>query len=459
MKNSTTLKLHNFDDLAATTIALGDLKLKRAYTANLEQHDDGFDELVEDIRLRGIEVPIFVDEHGNVIDGWLRIRAAKKLGLTHVPVRVLARLSEAEKHEWAEALNVCRRQLNKEQIRQVVRTNKKTLTALAINKAKEGKSLRQIADECGVSHETIRARLQKAAASGVELPSDIIGKNGKQYKVETRKKPTVDIYTIDDAVKAIKACSKAGSKLRNRRMSLKSAERAAEKEADDQLRQNKYSDLKTDRVKLLLGDFRERADEIPDESLDIVFTDPPYAHDALHLWDSLSQIAAKKLKPGGVLISYTGVQFLPSVFNLLGNYLEYRWMGTVRHMGRTKLVRDIKFINCSKPILIYAKQPVANYWQPFNDLCECGCKEKSLHPWQQSAAEAAYYLKHLAPPDATAINMWDPLMGSGSSIIGALLADPRYTCIGCEIDKAAYAKAEERIKTVQENLNTRKKSA
>lgn len=53
----------------------------------------------------------------------------------------------------------------------------------------------------------------------------------------------------------------------------------------------------------------------------------------------------------------------------------------------------------------------------------------------------------------------DPMMGSGTSIVAGLHADLGLTCIGCEIDKAAYGDAEKRIKETLEKLQAETESA
>lgn len=71
---------------------------------------EDLDRLRESIRERGIEVPIIVDEDGNIIDGHNRKRIADELG---VPCRqeVRSGLADHEKRILAAELNSARRQL------------------------------------------------------------------------------------------------------------------------------------------------------------------------------------------------------------------------------------------------------------------------------------------------------------------------------------------------------------
>lgn len=54
-------------------------------------------QIVQSIRAFGFTNPILTDDHGNLIAGHGRLRAAKELGLTEVPVIPLEGLSEAQK--------------------------------------------------------------------------------------------------------------------------------------------------------------------------------------------------------------------------------------------------------------------------------------------------------------------------------------------------------------------------
>ena len=74
-----------------------------------------------------------------------------------------------------------------------------------------------------------------------------------------------------------------------------------------------YEDIKLGQAKLFVGDFRSRSGEIEDSSVDLCFTDPLYEKDALPVWADLGELCSKKLKPGGILMAYSGVLYLPKI--------------------------------------------------------------------------------------------------------------------------------------------------
>ena len=57
---------------------------------------------------------------------------------------------------------------------------------------------------------------------------------------------------------------------------------------------------------IITGDARELAKEIPNESVDLIFTDPPYEASAIPLYKWVSEAAARVLKPSGILLVYLG---------------------------------------------------------------------------------------------------------------------------------------------------------
>lgn len=75
--------------------------------------------LMDNIKVRGILVPIVVDQHGNIIDGNNRLAIAAELGI-ECPREVRNVQDEGEAMDIAVELNCARRHLNQEQKRQLV---------------------------------------------------------------------------------------------------------------------------------------------------------------------------------------------------------------------------------------------------------------------------------------------------------------------------------------------------
>src|SRR5262244_2418586 len=65
------------------------------YTRNPRKNDAAVDRMCGSIREFGFKIPVLARSDGEVVDGHLRLKAARKLGITEVPVILC--------YEWTEA--------------------------------------------------------------------------------------------------------------------------------------------------------------------------------------------------------------------------------------------------------------------------------------------------------------------------------------------------------------------
>lgn len=72
------------------------------------------------------------------------------------------------------------------------------------------------------------------------------------------------------------------------------------------------------------GDARELIADVPDESIDLIFTDPVY--DRIDDYEWLSREAVRVLKPGSACLVFCGIGYIPETHDAmrLGG-LSYRW--------------------------------------------------------------------------------------------------------------------------------------
>src|SRR5471032_3175205 len=66
------------------------------YARNPRKNDEQVDRMVAAIREFGFRIPIVAKSDGLVVDGHLRLKAARKLGLTTVPVALADGLTDAQ---------------------------------------------------------------------------------------------------------------------------------------------------------------------------------------------------------------------------------------------------------------------------------------------------------------------------------------------------------------------------
>lgn len=152
---------------------MADIKPEK-YQLLPELRPEEFEALKQDIAERGVIVPVVVDEFGAILDGHNRARACRELGINDYPVEVRSRLSEADKRVFARKLNVLRRHLTRDQVRQLVGDQLRDIPEWAD---------RRIGRELGVDHKTVGAVRAGLGRTG-EIPQldKTIGDDGKARK-------------------------------------------------------------------------------------------------------------------------------------------------------------------------------------------------------------------------------------------------------------------------------------
>src|SRR5258708_4385776 len=107
--------------------------------------------------------------------------------------------------------------------------------------------------------------------------------------------------------------------------------------------------------RITVGDSRELARVIPDESIDLIFTDPPYLkaniEDGIYAW--LAREAARVLKPGGFCLAYAGSQWLPLVLEQMQSALTFFWVCILRYNGAAGYVYHKRAIVWYTPIVAF----------------------------------------------------------------------------------------------------------
>jgi len=389
--------------------------------------------LKDSIRLTGVKSPIEYDERGNVLDGHHRLEICAEFGITDFPRIVRVGMSEEEKIEHIMALNLARRHLTPEDMMEA----RKERIARVGQARKQGKSQRAIAEEEGISRAQIRQDLKDSGGQGCP-PETITGKDGKTYPA---KKPTTILLKDKTEAKRVQVAldQMDTSKLPAKTMDAKRVQRLAREQKAELRAETVTGDVRQGTVSLWLGDFRERGQEIDNESVDLIFTDPPYPLEFLPLWSDLSALASRVLKQNGMLVAYTGALYLPEVIERLNHHLSFWWCGTVVLDGAHSRVHARNIVQGSKPLLLFVRDGyVGDIW--VEDTWDSEGKQKENHDWQQSLGPALYYVDKLCPPGGLVI---DPFLGSGTTGVAAQKLGRAF--VGIEIDPVAFAAAEDRL--------------
>lgn len=272
--------------------------------------------------------------------------------------------------------------------------------------AAEGESNRGIAAVLGVDPETVNRDIRAANAAPHEPPQE-----------------------LDQDVNE-EAAANAAPTIAERRKSGEDARKAVlEAPANPEIAPGIY-----------VEDFFVGSQRIADDSVDLIFTDPPYDKDSVDLYRKAAKVAARILKPGGSFIAYSGQKYLPEVYGLINHpALRYWWTFAGVHSGGNQMLQKLG-IRCGwKPIVWYVKGTRGDVSAVLADVVT-GDREKSHHEWQQAEAEAQHFIEKLTFHDGLVVDFF---LGSGTTKIAADKLGRRF--IGFEISRETAEKAAARI--------------
>jgi len=268
------------------------------------------------------------------------------------------------------------------------------------------------------------------AAKGRKLRMADVIEMGKAPGIyETGKKAGKPYGLTDDDVSAVwQKLADAGDAC--------TSVKAAVRELRNEKAARKVKTAKDELVEVRLGDFFEIAKDIPDGSVDIIITDPPYPHEFIGCWSQLSEVAARILKPRGLCIAYSGKLHLDQCMARLGEHLSFYWqivfMQTVMPTIHPRKV-NTKY----KPILVFQNVPAGEKVQAhdryFIDVIDGERVEKDSHEWQQSADGVEKLIDIFTNVGDM---IFEPFSGGGTTALVARQMNRR--CIACEIDKKAH---------------------
>jgi 16S rRNA G966 N2-methylase RsmD len=192
-------------------------------------------------------------------------------------------------------------------------------------------------------------------------------------------------------------------------------------------------------IALHVGDFRELSLVIPDASVELIFTDPPYDRESIPLYGTAAKEAARILKPGGSMITYCGHFAIDEVIPLMKEHLKYYCIGADVHTGQLARLNEYGIIVGSKPLLWFVKEYRGDR-QTFVNNTVISRPEKDTHDWQQPVVTAEHFIKHLTSEGGTVVDFF---VGGGTTLVAAKRLGRR--AIGFEIDPETAAKAKERL--------------
>jgi hypothetical protein len=200
------------------------------------------------------------------------------------------------------------------------------------------------------------------------------------------------------------------------------------------------------------GDARELAKEIPDESVDLIFTDPPYPREFLPLYGWLAEEAARILKPSGFLLVMCGQLYLNQIFRMFDEHLTYFWKYEVGLSGWESGIvwpfgnNSVTIVVRSKPLLAYSKGKVLPRTSTVSLFYGDG-GDKRFHKWGQDVVSARYYIDCFSSPGDV---VFDSFMGGGTTGAACVVIDRAF--LGFDDDMDTVITARGRVRDTQPPL-------
>lgn len=392
-----------------------------------QMSEQEYEELKAAIRQAGrVLVPVVVADDGEVIDGLGRVRAAAELGVRDYPREVVGGLDAEARRLLRVTLNCARRQLTPTQRREV---------AGATLRASPDMNDAWIAAVTGLADKTVR-RVREELERTSEIPTltEFRRRDGKLQPRHVYARSEREQREASDALAVL------GEDAPRRAMTAREANRAARRHArrvagaDVPVVASPEGDAGG--VVVHHCDFRDIP--VSPGSARLVFTDPLYHRQHLHLYSALGRWASQVLEPGGLLVTYLGTSFLPEVIRRLGEHLEYVWACHTTFAGEKTSIHDRKVRSGWKPLLVYSNGP----YRPRDWIGDtvAGRREKRSHPFQQPEAEAEHFVRLLTAPGDLVL---DPFCGSGTT--ARVCKRLARHCLTADIDATAVADARTRL--------------
>jgi len=410
----------------------------RSDMGNLEALKDSIKEL-------GLLHPPVVNENNELVAGYRRIKACKELGWEEIPVNVVP------------IKDIVRGEFDENEVRKDFTAREKVAIAKEVL-PEEQKKAKERQEELGRSHG--------------EDPSEKFTEGGEAKEKAARKvgwsRPTLDkAIEIEEAIE--EDPDKYGDLEKRMESSVHSAHKELKRRKDVEERKEKLEDA-PEMKNLMLGDCLEKVEEIPDNSVHLLLTDPPYGigeetgarHQTVEIrgdWGysgddesvfpllrRLFEKVKPKLTDDAHIYIFTSWKAWHQLYPIVSEFFEVKnWLVYLHYLATGG---DLYRYRTAASSLMFAvnggKRKIKEHKWNFFDEREHSAEEMNRHPAQKSVSICRKLIENSTVEGETVL---DPFAGSGSALVAA--EDLNRNWIGIEIEKKWYDIAKSRIAEVR----------
>ena len=286
--------------------------------------EDRYNKIKIDIEQYGQQIAIITNQDNVILDGHTRYQICQELNI--IPKTEKRTFDDSLQEErFVYAINLKRRDLSEfANIELSLKIHEIDAKIAQTNQIKGGKGF-QISEK-----------------DKVNTTKTIAKETKKSIDTVSRVKKILD-HSPDKEIQALRE-GKDGSSVNKSYKKIKKQEK--KKKRQDEIKKIQVNLPKT--IQLHNKPFQEL--NIKDNSISLIFTDPPYTQEFLHLYDDLAKQAARILRDGGSLMCYVGHYALNIILPMIEKHgLTFHWIIPVLHSGASSLMFDKKIHEHTNP--------------------------------------------------------------------------------------------------------------
>jgi site-specific DNA-methyltransferase (adenine-specific) len=421
-----------------------------------EELEDSF---VQSVDQKGVLEPLVVNRNHKIISGHRRWTAARRTNTEEVPVRVVDFDDELQERE---ALIEFNRQRDKTP-GQVINEFDEMLQ-VEKERAKERQSAGG-GDEPGreTFHEPVKGRAKNKAAEKVDA-----NVSGRTLEKGKKVKDIAEGNTEEETPEKVKETAEEEfEKLQKGETSISAAKREV-KRTEKQENRQKDAEESPDVEGIVCGKATDKLEQLEDDSIDCIVTDPPYGidyksnrssskslnkklagdqEDALHLLNDVLKSAETKLKEDAHCYIFCSWKTLPGMIQVVREHFEVKsllnWEKNNHGMGDlqgsyAEKYEYIIYATKGNRKLNYNKRPTNKFKAPRV------VGDKQTHPTEKPVQLLRKLITYSTIKGETVL---DPFCGTGSTLEAAELEDRNW--FGVDVKEEYVSKAEARLSEVK----------